>query len=504
MTMDRTTEPGSGLSLAEELVYSERGRELVNQFHIMLRTAKLYEPSNNNFKRQLQQTCEIVDRLREQFGELVLQVRRGYYYLSGVRIRQNVSGLNAARELLEFIENLGISGFIFAASFTGAQMAAVVRALVSLEEIENCDYDMVVSRFQSERVESLIPLPPVEDEEDADDDTQKRKMARKIYLYAVANMKSLVEQINRDRPVNLMRTQRVVQKIVDQVVSDDSFLLELTALKTHDQYTYQHSTNVCIYSVALGTRLELNRVELARLGVAALFHDFGKTKLPIELINKPSELSADEWTSIRRHPIYGALSIAASFPFDERCCQAMLVAYEHHLNVDGTGYPATSKQRLPGLMSRIVAVADCFEAMTSGRAYRREPISPDKALQKMLMLAGTRLDALLFKAFVNVVSVYPPGTLLLLDTGEIAVATTQNSNDLLRPKAMLIGNRQGLFEVGQRIDLSERSPDGKSYARSIVTSVDPSRLSVDLGRYLLDEEATENPLLDPNRMNSNR
>ncbi|MFH2056114.1 MAG: HD domain-containing phosphohydrolase, partial [bacterium] len=211
------------------------------------------------------------------------------------------------------------------------------------------------------------------------------------------------------------------------------------------------------------------------------------TRLPIELINKPSELSADEWTAVRRHPTYGALALAGAFPFEERTCQAMLVAYEHHLNVDGSGYPVSSDGRLPTLMSRIVAVADCFEAMTSGRSYRREPISPDKALQKMLLLAGKRLDAQLFKVFVNVVSVYPPGTLLLLDSGELAVATAQNSSDLLRPKAMLIGNREGLFEEGKRIDLSERQPASRSYRHSIVTSIDPSRLSVDLGRYLLED-----------------
>ncbi len=489
MATNSLTPSVSGLSLAEELAYSEQGRELVNQLHIMLRTGKLYEPTNNNFKRQLQHTFEIITKLREELGELSLQVRSGYFYLSGVRVRQNLRGQNAARELLDLIEGLGVSGFIFADGLTQAQLAAAFMALANLDEVEGCEYELVVERFQAERIESMIPLPPVpEDDESEDEHKQKRHLARKTYLFAVANMKSMIDQINRDRPVNLMRTQRIVQKVVDQVVSDDSFLLELTALKTHDHYTYQHSTNVCIYAVALGGRLDLSRVELARLGVAALFHDFGKIKLPLELINKPAELSPDEWTAIRRHPVLGALSIAGAFPFDERCCQSMLVAYEHHLNMDGSGYPACANGRLPGLLSRIVAVADCFEAMTSGRAYRREPISPDKALQKMLLIAGKRIDTLLFKAFVNVVSVYPPGTLLLLDTGEIAIATAQNSNDLFRPKAMLIGNQTGLFEEGLRIELGEQERGSHDYKRSIVTSIAPSRLAVDLGRYLLDPD----------------
>ncbi|MGD1076049.1 MAG: HD domain-containing phosphohydrolase, partial [Thermodesulfovibrionales bacterium] len=161
-----------------------------------------------------------------------------------------------------------------------------------------------------------------------------------------------------------------------------------------------------------------------------------------------------------------------------------IVAFEHHLNYDMSGYPKISKPLALDFYSKIVSLADQYDAMTSARVYSRIPMAPDKALSIMLERAGTQLDPLLFKFFINMIGVFPIGTLVLLDTKELGLVYGCNTMFPDRPRILVIIDGKGNRIESQVVDLSERDPRG-AYVRSIVKTMDPNKYRINLAEYLL-------------------
>ena len=183
---------------------------------------------------------------------------------------------------------------------------------------------------------------------------------------------------------SLRRLKRAVQGIVDQILSDETPLLGLTTLRDFDEYTFTHSVNVGIFAVAMGKRLGLSKLELYDLGLAGVLHDIGKTRLPLALINKAGRPTDEEWALLRSHPWQGMLALfGVQHAAHELPLRAMRVAYEHHLRLDAAGYPQVLRARRQGLYSRIVAVADGFDAATSQRSYNPVPNDPAQVLRLM-------------------------------------------------------------------------------------------------------------------------
>jgi len=238
-------------------------------------------------------------------------------------------------------------------------------------------------------------------------------------------------------------------------------------------------------SILFGLRLGLDKKRLSELGFAALFHDVGKIKLPHDLIAKPSEFDENDWKMIKKHPFLGAKSLLGIRSLDEFTRRAIVVAFEHHLNIDLSGYPEISKSRELNLFSRIVSIADAYDAMTSGRIYLKAPISPDDALRKMLYRQGKFYDPVLLKVFVNVVGIYPVGTLVFLNTGEIGLVFKVNPDDLARPQVRIIADKEGEKKSPLEVDLSKKETTTGEYPRSVVQTLDPSIHKIDLSRYFL-------------------
>jgi len=258
----------------------------------------------------------------------------------------------------------------------------------------------------------------------------------------------------------------------------------MTAIKDYDEYTYHHSVNVSILSVALGQRLGLNRRMLTELGMVALFHDLGKMEIPNEVLNKPSNFTDDEWKIIRKHPLWGLKAILKIKKFDELTIKSAIVAFEHHMNFDLSGYPKVRKPLELELYSRIVSLSDQYDAMTSARVYSRVPMSPDKALSIMMERAGTQLDPLLFKFFTNMVGVYPIGTLVMLDTKELGLVYESNQIFPSRPRVMIIVDSKGNRIKGATVDLTEKN-EQEVFLRSISKTMDPNKYRINLAEYLL-------------------
>ncbi len=267
---------------------------------------------------------------------------------------------------------------------------------------------------------------------------------------------------------------------------DESLLVGLTNLRDYDEPTFTHSVNVCIFAVSLGQRIGLSRLELYELGMCGLLHDLGKVDVPREVLLKSEALTDEEWEAMQRHPAYGVWRIMAGRQKGRVPAREMLAAFEHHLNVDLSGYPAIRHPRRLSLYSRIVAICDSFDAGTTPRVYKTDPITPAEMLQALERWKGVRYDPILIKAFVSLLGIYPPGCVALLDTQEIGVvlAVDPDPRNVNRPRVKIVVDSDGLHIDGPIVSLAERAPAG-DFARTVIKVLEPERYGIDSARYFL-------------------
>jgi HD-GYP domain-containing protein (c-di-GMP phosphodiesterase class II) len=241
----------------------------------------------------------------------------------------------------------------------------------------------------------------------------------------------------------------VVESMLDNLLQDPAAVLGLTAIKGHDNYTLNHSINVCILSLSLGSALGLSPEELHSLGLASLLYDIGKVRVPEDVLLKSGPLTSEEWRLVKRHSEEGAdllkrLQLGDKMP--------MIIAFEHHQRHDLMGYPDSNGAE-QHLFSKIVAVCDAYDAMTTNRPFRRE-IRPDKALAVLMQGRGKAYDPGVTKALVAMLGIYPMGAVVILHDGSTAVVYRVNNDDLLHPRVKLLADAQGRWlEVPEVLDL---------------------------------------------------
>jgi HD-GYP domain-containing protein (c-di-GMP phosphodiesterase class II) len=208
-------------------------------------------------------------------------------------------------------------------------------------------------------------------------------------------------------------------------------------------------------------------------------HDIGKTDIDVSVLNKPGALTAEEWALIRRHPLYGA-EIAAKLPGVDKA--SVVVILEHHMRYDMNGYPQSiTPENRQHLASRIVAVADAYDAMTSRRSYSAARLQ-DEAVSVLVRNMGTGFDPVLVKLFVNLVGIYPPRSVVRLDSGETAVVLRAGETDVSRPVVRVFADPRGnVLSETVDVDLA-KLPAGDS--RSIEACLDPAGLNVDVDEFL--------------------
>jgi HD-GYP domain-containing protein (c-di-GMP phosphodiesterase class II) len=239
--------------------------------------------------------------------------------------------------------------------------------------------------------------------------------------------------------------------------------------------------------VALGKRLGLGKLQLYDLGMSALFHDIGKSRVPAGILNKTGGLTDEEWSAIAAHPWLGVLAMFQLRGTQEVPYRAMLVANEHHMKIDLTGYPRQIRPRQLGMFSKIVAVADGFDAATSRRAYQTVPFTPAQVMLEMRDNRHRGMDPVIVKAFINLTGIYPVGTLVVLDTFELGIVHAVNPlQDMLsRPVVRIVSDAQGnVTHPGTLIDLAERNEAGV-FLRTIIKTENPERYGIRVGDYFV-------------------
>jgi HD-GYP domain-containing protein (c-di-GMP phosphodiesterase class II) len=296
---------------------------------------------------------------------------------------------------------------------------------------------------------------------------EAKEMAKRTYAQGVAVTKEVVNSVRMGRASSLKKVKRAVQMIVDQVLTNETSIMGLTTLRDYDEYTFMHSVNVCIFAVALGRKIGFSKLQLYDLGMTALLHDIGKAKVPLAITNKATPLEEDEWRAMQAHPWRGAMTLFGLRGYDEIPYRAILVAHEHHMKVDLSGYPRHIRPRSLGLFSRIVAVADGFDAATTRRSYQTIPIEPDQVLKEMWNNPRRGYDPSIVKALINLIGVYP---IDFLNRPAVRIAIDANGGVVLPP--------------GIPVDLHEKGADG-NFLRSIVKVTNPERYQLVPGDFFV-------------------
>ncbi len=297
--------------------------------------------------------------------------------------------------------------------------------------------------------------------------------SNKVMARAVLFMGEVMRAIEQKHPIQVTKALRLTQKMADIIQVDESVLMGLTSIKDYDEYTFAHSVNVCVLSMAIAERLGLPKAETAEIGVAGLLHDIGKMHVPLSILNKPEQLSSEEWDSMKRHPMLGVIELSRVRSL-RTMTSPLFVALQHHVQFAGAGYPEKPGEWNLHRHSRIVSVADVFDAMTTARNYRATPLSPGKALRFVHSMSGSIFDPVVVKAFIQAMGIHPVGSGVELNTGDVAVVVRQNREmrHIHRPCVMLVNSASR-----DVLNLADRENEQAPYPCSIVRAADDQILA---------------------------
>lgn len=463
---------------AQHRELTREAKNIINHLAIVLRSAQFHSPDNVAVLSAIDKFVTLINPFIADEGIITIDLVGEYFHVNDSRVRYSVEFLLNFDYLVRAFKERGLGSIEFKNVLKPVDMQKLIKAFISASGEDKFD-DMAGILKDAENI-VISRLKKVTEEGDGD----IRKVVKKTYYNAVSFSKGVINKIKAGEKVSLKKAKRVVESMVDLLLEEESLLLGMTAIKDYDEYTYHHSVNVSVLSVALGQKLGLSRKTLTELGLVALFHDLGKMEIPSEILNKPSSFTDDEWKIVRKHPYWGAKAALKLKGLDISSIKSAIVAFEHHVNFDFSGYPPVRDRVDLDFFSRIVTIADQYDAMTSARVYSRTPMKPDKALSVMVDRSGRMIDPVLLKVFINMVGVYPVGTLVFLDTREMGLVYEANPLYHDRPRVLVIIDRNGNKGENYVVDLSEKDSAGV-FARSIFKTLDPNKYRINLSEYLL-------------------
>ena len=453
-------------------------KDIINQLAVIIRTAQIHDPGNVAVVTAIDRLLAAVNPLVSS-ETLSIELVGEYFYANEGRVRYSMEYLLNFDFLIREFRRRGLGSITISGPLTKEDIQKFLKAFLDAAFSDD-PFRTLLDALTALPSLDAGPLKKIKDEGDFD----IRRLVKKTYFNAVSYTKGVITKIQAGERINIKKAKRVVESMVDMILEEEQLLLGMTAIKDYDEYTYHHSVNVSILSVTLGQRLGLNRRVLTEIGLVALFHDIGKIQVPAEILNKPTNFDEDEWRIMKKHPSWGVRAILKLKGLDNTSIRTAIVAFEHHLNYDMSGYPKISRRLELDFYSKLVSLADQYDAMTSSRVYSRIPLAPEKALSIMMERAGTQLDPLLFKFFINMIGVFPIGTLVLLDTKELGLVYGSNTMFPERPRVLIIMDNKGVRVESHVVDLTEKSAKD-TYMRSIVKTMDPNKYRINLAEFLL-------------------
>lgn len=355
-----------------------------------------------------------------------------------------------------------------------------LEAFIRFFSVKGVNFDALSRQIAEEGITGLKLIRIGNESFDKQDEPDNEPGGDHVETYksALSAVKTICRDIERGRIPNSGQLIKVVDQMVGITMKEPWALLGLTMIKDYDNYTFNHCVNVGVLSMALGSSLGMDAVTVRDLGIAGQLHDIGKTMIPKEILNKPGTLSSTEFAEMKKHPELGSKIIREMEGLAPHISSIVL---GHHLHYDRSGYPEWASKLPFNQMVDIIATADTYDAITTLRIYHH-PVNPKTALNEMMALANTVLNGTVVERFVEMMGNYPVGTLVRLDTNEVAIVYRPDPLDENAPLVRILIDEDGKRLPAPREQALNNS-DGSHYAR-IVAIVDPFLKSVDIGRLI--------------------
>ena len=457
----------------------EHARELARAFAVAQTNASLYPPSHPLVMQSNTDLVAAVGGIMDiGFEDVTINVYKSTLFIENhVLPEESVT----YRKLIEDLIAREISSVTLDMSFGEADASALAALL---NEGGIADIDSARTFLEARGATSVKVMETTElDEEVREAEARQNKLdARKDYDQGVSMMHDVETQVKLGKVFEVAPLQSMVSNLLNNLFKDPAAVLGLTAIKSHDDYTLNHSINVCILSLALGASLGLDDESLKSLGLSALLYDLGKVRIPEDILNKEGPLSADEWQIVKSHATEGADLLKRIQLVDQ---MPMVVAYEHHQRHDMQGYPEVLAPSEQHLFSKVVALCDAYDAMTTRRPFRRE-IRPDKALAVLMQGRNKAYDPSLTKALVAMLGIYPMGAVVRMSDGSTGVVFRVNRDDLLRPRVKRLIDPAGRWlEQQETVDLRLISAESGTFRLSIAECIPAAEAGIeDVWQYL--------------------
>jgi HD-GYP domain-containing protein (c-di-GMP phosphodiesterase class II) len=474
---------------------SKLGNSLITKFHVLMKISQIYDSKNVALHQFIQESLQGINALINREGSLSLKIQKDDLFLNEKRLRYSVDGFTSFKYLLTQWKKRLIGEITFKAPLDERVLKEFVYALMGLEEGREENATIFTETLINNNIRS-IEVNALEVDEEAEEEgaltvpkVDPYEIAKKVFFESIWTIKDVITHIQGKQYAEVRKLKRLAQKAVHLVMEDESILLGMATIKNYDEYTFNHSVNVSIYSLAMGKRLGFSMKTLTELGITALLHDIGKSKIPKEILNKPSPFDEGEWGIMKKHPLWGVEILLNLKQLGEINPKIVIGVFGHHLKNDFSGYPKLFRKNEVSLYERIIQIADSYDAMTTPTLYRKVPFTPEQALAMMLKERGTHFDETLLKIFIGLVGIYPIGSLILLNTHELGIVYKPNSNPkwMDRPIVLIVSRDERGEATKEMVDLTE-TDGGGHFKRSVIKTLDPFKYHIDITKYFFSRQ----------------
>jgi putative nucleotidyltransferase with HDIG domain len=444
-----------------------------------LRGAQLYAPSHPLVQRALDSLNASLTQLLTDQPSIAVGIIGNEIIVGDLPIPKAAETMG---EMIRRLKSLGIERIAFERGVTPEEIQTLALTIAHPERkpgeaapgVEPADPLAAFSNLPHIRVGRI------QTEVKKEETTADVAAIRRLYSDATNLASSVWEMAKSEGVPDPKAARALVDSLAQAVSANRTALIALTALKNYDNYTFTHMVNVSVLTMSQARALGIDGAPLRELGLAALMHDIGKVRTPTEVLNKPAKLTDAEFEIMRMHVVDGA-EILRRTP--EMPAIAPVIAFEHHLRNDGTGYPFGISRGSLNIGTQLCGIADVYDAMRSQRAYQ-QAFPSDRILEVLKRNDGHQFDQNLVRRFTQLLGIYPPGNLVRLDDGAIAVVTAVHAPEPFKPRIKVVITSKGdRLQTPLEMSLWEALPEAPG-PKSVTASLDPAEYSIDPLTYL--------------------
>jgi putative nucleotidyltransferase with HDIG domain len=434
--------------------------EILRRFTATLRSSQLYSKGHPIITRNLESLATALQLLHSLQPAVVIGLVADEVIVDDMPMAK----ADTMGPLVRRLQMAGVERVTIDRGVTMDELVTFVDAFTSVEQ------EQVVDRTSSFPTMAHIRVGRVTIGQRVEGSATDMATIRRLYNDAVSAANSVYDSAQTEGKPDISMARTMIDGLAQAVAHNRTALLALTTLKNYDNYTFTHMVNVSVLTMGQARGLGIDGPLLREFGLAALMHDIGKVRTPIEILNKPDRLTDSEFAIMKRHTLDGA-EILRQTP--EVPTLAPVVAFEHHLRLDGSGYPADVTRSSLNVGTMLCSIADVYDAMRSQRGYQ-QAFPTERILEVLKRNDGQHFDQHLVRRFVQLIGIYPAGTIVRLDNGEVGVVRQVYAPDPYRPHVRVLIARDGArIELPYEINLWETN-DNPQLPKSIVAPLDPA------------------------------